>query len=339
LNWKWDLNLIQTGESRNEKIKIMNKLQISLMLCLTMGPLCLTRAQERAENPIITHMYTADPTARVWEDGRLYLYPSTDVAPARGCDLMDGYHVFSTDDMVTWTDHGEILHSRDVEWGRPEGGFMWAPDCMYKDGTYYYYFPHPSASETSDSWKVGVATSDKPTSDFKVQGYIPGLDSRIDPNVFIDDDGQAYFYFGGGHYGRPQGGKLKDNMMEIDGKMKKMRGVRRFHEGPFVFKRAGIYYMIYPDFYTKGEVYGNRMRYAMSDKPLGRWKHKGVILDPTGILTSHGSVVQYKDQWYLFYHNAALSGEGNLRSVCFDSLFFNEDGTIQKVVQTGAQED
>jgi len=181
-----------------------------------------------------------------------------------------------------------------------------------------------------------VATSEKPTSGFKVQGYIPGLNPRIDPNVFIDDDGQAYFYFGGGHYGRPQGGRLKDNMMEIDGKMKKMRGIRRVHEGPFVFKREGIYYMIYPDFYKKGKIYGNRMRYAMSDKPLGPWKHKGILLGPTGIETSHGSVVQYKGQWYLFYHNGGLSGEGNLRSVCFDRVFFNEDGTMQKVVQTGS---
>lgn len=88
-------------------------------------------------NPFITHMYTADPSAHVWEDGRLYVYASHDVDPPRGCDLMDRYHVFSTDDMVNWTDHGEILNSSQVSWGRKEGGFMWAPDCAYKDGTYY----------------------------------------------------------------------------------------------------------------------------------------------------------------------------------------------------------
>ena len=297
------------------------------------------KAQERASNPIITHMYTADPTARVWQDGRLYLYPSTDVAPARGCDLMDGYHVFSTDDMITWVDHGEILHSRNVDWGRPEGGFMWAPDCVYKDSTYYYYFPHPSESDVSKSWKIGIATSKSPTANFKVQGYIPGLVPRIDPNVFIDDDGQAYFYYGGGVILRPVfGGKLKDNMMEIDGKMKLMRGLKKFHEGPFVFKRNDLYYMIYPDNYKKGEVFGNNMRYAISKKPLGPWKHKGVFLEPTGIETSHGSVVNFKGEWYLFYHNGALSGAGNLRSVCFDKLVFNEDGTIQKVIQTGNKE-
>ena len=89
-------------------------------------------------NPFITELYLADPSAHVWDDGRLYVYPSHDVAPPRGCDLMDGYHVFSTTDMVNWTDHGEFLHSRDVEWGRPEGGFMWAPDAAYRNGKYYY---------------------------------------------------------------------------------------------------------------------------------------------------------------------------------------------------------
>ena len=157
-----------------------------------------------AGNPVVTHMHTADPTARVWADCRLYLYPSTDTYPARGADFMDGYHVFSTDDMVTWTDHGEILHSRDVEWGRPEGGFMWAPDCVFKDGTYYYYFPHPSGSEDwGTTWKFGVATSKSPASGFEVQGYIPGLLPLIDPNVLIDDDGQAYFYYGGAVKGHP----------------------------------------------------------------------------------------------------------------------------------------
>ena len=91
-----------------------------------------------AQNPFITHMYTADPSAHVWDDGRLYVYASHDIDPPRGCDLMDRYHVFSTDDMVNWTDHGEILNSSQVEWGRPEGGFMWAPDCAYKNGKYYF---------------------------------------------------------------------------------------------------------------------------------------------------------------------------------------------------------
>jgi arabinoxylan arabinofuranohydrolase len=122
-------------------------------------------------NPIIRHMFTADPSAHVWKDGRLYVYASHDIAPPRGCDLMDQYHVYSTADMVHWKDHGEILRATDVSWGRPEGGFMWAPDCAYKNGTYYFYFPHPSGTDWNKTWKIGVATSKKPASDFKVQRW------------------------------------------------------------------------------------------------------------------------------------------------------------------------
>jgi beta-xylosidase len=96
-----------------------------------------------SQNPFITSIYTADPSAHVWKDGRLYVYPSHDIDPAKGCDLMDRYHVFSTADMVNWRDEGEILNAGQVSWGRKEGGFMWAPDCAYKDGTYYYLFPSP----------------------------------------------------------------------------------------------------------------------------------------------------------------------------------------------------
>ncbi|MDF7826508.1 family 43 glycosylhydrolase [Pontiellaceae bacterium B12227] len=283
----------------------------------------------RAPNPFITHMFTADPSAHVWEDGRLYVYPSTDVPGGRGYQKMDGYHVFSTDDMIDWTDHGEILHSRDVEWGRKQGGYMWAPDCAYKDGTYYFYFPHPTETKAKGSWKIGIATSTSPVSGFKVQGYIKGLEPHIDPCVFIDDDGRAYLYYGG--YGQPFVARLKENMEEVEGPSVPMAGLEDFREGAFVFKRNGIYYMIYPD-NTPG---GHRMNYAMTDNPIGPWMAKGVILEKTSSLTTHGSVVEYKGQWYLFYHNAALSGgKATNRSICFDKVSFNEDGTINRVEQT-----
>ena len=198
-----------------------------------------------APNPFITHMYTADPSAHVWADGRLYVYASHDIDPPRGCDLMDRYHVFSTDDMVNWTDHGEILNSSQVPWGRKEGGFMWAPDCAYKDGTYYFYFPHPSDTKWNNSWKIGVATSKEPAANFTVQGYIEGMDPLIDPCVFVDDDGQAYIYNGGGRICK--GGKLKDNMVELDGEMKEMEGLEDFHEATWVHKYNGKYYLSYSD--------------------------------------------------------------------------------------------
>lgn len=296
---------------------------------------CILSSKEiSAQNPIITNIYSADPSAHVWSDGRLYVYPSHDIAPPRGCDLMDQYHVYSTDDMVNWTDHGEILRASQVPWGRKEGGFMWAPDCAFKNGTYYFYFPHPSDTKWNSTWKIGVATSKKPASDFVVQGYIPGLESLIDPCVFVDDDGQAYFYYGGG--GKCKGGKLKENMKEIDGDMKDMEGLVDFHEATWVHKRNGIYYLSYSDNHDdKVAKTHNQMRYATSKSPLGPWTHVGIYMDPTDSFTNHGSIVEYKGQWYSFYHNSALSSFDWLRSVCVDKLYFNPDGTIQKVIPTG----
>lgn len=284
-----------------------------------------------AQNPFVRNNYMADPSAHVWSDGRLYVYPSHDIDPPRGCDLMDKYHVFSTDDMVNWTDHGEILGAADVQWGRAEGGFMWAPDCAYKNGMYYFYFPHPTGSGDAwnSTWKIGVATSTEPAANFKVQGYIEGLKSMIDPCVFVDDDGQAYLYYGGG--GQCEAGKLKDNMVETDGQMKTMQGLVDFHEGSWVHKYKGKYYLSYADNNPSG---GNQLRYATSDNPLGPWTYKGIYVKPTGSPTNHGSIIEYKNQSYAFYHNSIVSGNPWLRSICVDPLFYNEDGTIQVIEQT-----
>lgn len=291
-----------------------------------------------APNPFITHMYTADPSAHVWDDGRLYVYASHDIDPPRGCDLMDRYHVFSTDDMVNWTDHGEILNSSQVPWGRKEGGFMWAPDCAYKDGTYYFYFPHPSGDDWNNTWRVGVATSRHPAKDFTVHDkYIEmkGMEddcfAMIDPAVFVDDDGQAYFYYGGG--GRCVGARMKDNMMELAEPLRPMEGLKDFHEAAWVHKKDGVYYLSYADNHQGA----NRLNYATSDSPMGPWKYQGIYLEPTTCDTSHGSIAEYKGQWYAFYHCSDISGKGNLRSACVDQLFYNPDGTIQMVKQTRGQ--
>ena len=306
---------------------IQNKVRFLLGISF-LAVISILSAQERRSNPIVSHMFTADPSAHVWEGGRLYVYPSTDVAPPKGYQKMDGYHVFSTDDLITWKDHGEILHSSQVEWGRKEGGFMWAPDCAYKNGVYYFYFPHLTEKSFRGNWNIGVATSTKPTSDFKVQGYVKGLKPLIDPCVFIDDDGQAYLYQGA-H--KAYGVKLKENMTEIDGELHEIEGLDGFREGLFVFKRKGIYYAIYPDDYKRA----NKMRYAMSDSPLGPFKNNEVFVGSTDVVTMHGSVVEFKGQWYVFYHNGNLSGGiATNRSICFDPIYFNDDGTIQMVKQT-----
>lgn len=292
---------------------------------------CKATSLELGPNPFITHMYTADPSGHVWNDGRLYVYPSHDIDPPRGCDLMDQYHVFSSADLKHWIDHGEILRASQVPWGRPEGGFMWAPDCAYRNGKYYFYFPHPSESNVAPSWKIGVAVSDKPDRDFRVldqpmQG-VGGWD-LIDPAVFVDDDGQAYFYYGGGSncYGAP----LNDDMISLKEPLRKMEGINDFHEAAWVHKYNGRYYLSYAD----NNENANRLQYAISDSPLGPWRSMGVFLGPQSCAMSHGSIVQFKGQWYVLYHCSDLSnGENALRSICIDRLEYNPDGTIRLVKQ------
>jgi len=282
-------------------------------------------------------LYTADASARVWKiDGKdvLYVYASHDMEPAQGCDRMDRYHVFSTEDMVNWTDHGEIMNAATVKkqagWGCE--GFMWAPDCVYNpaDKLYYFYFPHPtSAASWNSTWRIGVATSKYPNKEFRVKGYVEGMSAEIDPCVFVDDDGQPYIYNGGG--GKMYGGKLKkDDWTKLDGAMTPMTGMSDFHEGAWVHKRNGVYYLAYAD----NNPGANRMRYATSKSPLGPWIYQGIYLQPTTCDTSHGSIVEFKGQWYAFYHTSDVSGQGTLRSVCVDKLYYNSDGTIQEVKQT-----
>ena len=311
-----------TGKKRRHKL---------LVAVCTAGAWLTIPASSFGANPFITSIYTADPSAHVWSDGRLYVYPSRDIDPAVGCDNMDRYHVFSTEDMVNWRDEGEILRSSQVSWGRVEGGFMWAPDCAYKDGLYYFYFPHPSGTDWNSTWKVGYAVSTEPGRNFTPAGFLPGVGgfSMIDPCVFVDTDGQAYFYYGGG--GNCQGARLKPNMIELDTPLQAMTGLTDFHEATWVFKRNGIYYLTYAD----NNPGANRLRYATSSNPLGPWTYKGIYLNPTGVDTSHGSVVEYKSQWYQFYHNNAISGvQGCLRSICADLLTFDASGNIQTVIQT-----
>lgn len=285
-------------------------------------------------------LYTADASARVWNiDGKevLYVYTSHDMEPAQGCDRMDRYHVFSTEDMVNWTDHGEIMNAATVQkqagWGCE--GFMWAPDCVYNPAneTYYFYFPHPTnTANWNSTWRIGVATSKYPDREFRVRGYVEGMSAEIDPCVFIDDDGQPYIYNGGG--GKMYGGKLKkDDWTKLDGAMTAMTGMIDFHEGAWVHKRNGVYYLSYAD----NNPGANRLRYATSNSPLGPWIYEGIYLQPTTCDTSHGSIVEYKGQWYAFYHTSDVSGQGNLRSVCVDKLYYNSDGTIQEVKQTRGQ--
>ena len=200
---------------------------------------------------------------------------------------------------------------------------MWAPDCVFKNGKYYFYFP---ATSKERGRKIGVAVSDKPYGPFKPEAKpIEGVDG-IDPCVFIDKDGKAYLYYS---MNKIFVAKLKDNMLELDSKPQVIENLPKtgLLEGPFVFERNGIYYLTYPHVQNKIE----RLEYSTGNSPMGPFKPAGVIMDesPTGCWTNHHSIVEYKGQWYLFYHDKDLSPNFDKnRSMRADYLSFNEDGTI-----------
>ncbi|WP_207533986.1 family 43 glycosylhydrolase [Desertivirga arenae] len=291
-----------------------------------------------AQNPFITNQYTADPSARVFGD-RVYVYPSHDIpySPGKGREnwfIMEDYHVFSSKNLVDWTDHGMIVHQNKVPWVKSESYSMWAPDCIFRNGKYYFYFPSTPAdtSVNGKGFTIGVAVADKPTGPFIPQATPIKKVKGIDPNVFIDKDGQAYLYWSQGHI---YGAKLKDNMLELASEPVILQDLptKGLKEGPYLFERSGIYYMTYPHVENKIE----RLEYAIGNNPLGPFKFAGVIMDEsaTGCWTNHHSLLNFKNQWYLFYHHNDLSPKFDKnRSVRIDSLFFNADGTIRKVIPT-----
>lgn len=290
-----------------------------------------------AQNPLVRNQFTADPSARVFDD-RIYVYPSHDILATEGHGrvgwfCMEDYHVFSSDNLTDWEDHGVIVSQTKVPWVKPTGYSMWAPDCVYRDGKYYFYFPStPKDSSYGYGFAIGVAVAGQPSGPFiPLPAPIKNVHG-IDPNVFIDKDGQAYLYWSRGNI---YGAKLKDNMVELAGDtvvLKELPG-KGLKEGPYVFERNGIYYLTYPHVANKIE----RLEYATGDNPLGPFKFAGVIMDesPTGCWTNHHSIIQFRNQWYLFYHHNDYSPKfDKARSIRADSLFFDTDGSIKKVIPT-----
>jgi hypothetical protein len=306
---------------------------------LLIAALCLSANQSFAQNPIIRDQFTADPSARVF-NGRVYVYPSHDILAKEGQGrpgwfCMEDYHVFSSDNLTNWTDHGVIVSQNKVNWVDSTTYSMWAPDCIERNGKYYFYFPANNKNVNINGRKgfsIGVAISDKPEGPFisqpePMKGF-PG----IDPNVFIDNDGQAYLYWS---LGKIYMAKLADNMLELASEPQVVGGLpaKGLVEGPWLFERKGIYYMTYPHVQDKIE----RLEYATGNNPMGPFQYAGVIMDesPMNCWTNHQSLFEFKGQWYLFYHQNAYSPRFDKnRSICIDSLFFNADGTIQKVVPT-----
>ena len=288
-----------------------------------------------AQNPLLRDHFSADPTARVFND-RVYIYPSHDIhSPVdrlKEWFCMADYHVYSSENLTDWQDHGVIVTQNEVPWVEPDSYSMWAPDCVEKDGRYYFYFPSaPKGAQRG--FAIGVATAMRPEGPFFCAPQpIPGV-MGIDPSVLIDDDGQAYIYWSGMGI---RGARLKANMMELDTAPQQMEGLPDgFKEGPFAFKRNGIYYLTFP--WVRKENGTETLAYATSDHPLGPFTFRGIIMaeSATGCWTNHHSITEYRGQWYLFYHHNDYSPKmDKRRAVRADSLFFNADGTIQEVKPT-----
>jgi len=292
-----------------------------------------------AQNPLNfgSNIRTADPSAHVWQDGRLYIYASHDEECQEDFWMKD-WHIFSTDDLIHWTDHGACLSVDDLSWA---DNYAWAPDCAYKNGKYYFCFPAGTGykdrvnPEKSTKWMgIGIAVSDSPTGPFKdaVGAPLWRKPYANDPCIFVDDDGTGYIYFNGG--GDYMVAELNDDFLSVKGEIQTMDmgGYKPKREGPWVFKRNDLYYYTMPE--------ENRiLTYYTSASPLGPWTYHGVIMEQEHQSNNHHSIVEYKGQWLLFYHRWIDTGDAcpdrkRQRQICAEYLFFNDDGTIQPVKRT-----
>lgn len=302
----------------------MRRFLFSLFL---LTPIFLT-----AQNPIVPPgVYIADPSAHVWGDGNLYIYGSLDESPDYYCSAR--HHVLETENLLHWRIHEDRFSSRGEKDQVPySDALLYAPDCIYKNGTYYLYYCLADINGTE-----GVATALDPAGPF-LNGHkinLRGIE-EIDPCVFIDDDGQGYYIWG---QFTAKIAKLKPNMMEIDTSTIITDLVtekeHHFHEGGYMVKRNGIYYFVYADISR-----GNRptcIGYATSNSPLGPFRYRGVIVDNSycdpSNWNNHGSIVEFRGQWYVFYHRATHNSR-MMRKACVEPIYFNEDGSITEVEMT-----
>jgi hypothetical protein len=288
-------------------------------------------------NPIIKKLFTADPAALVYKD-TFFLFTGHDEATETGTGyVMNDWHVFSSTDMVSWKDHGACLKLGTFKWATC---CAWAGQCIYRNGKFYWYVP----VSTSTAFGIGVAVSDNPEGPYTdalgkalIDNTMTTKNSStweiIDPTVFIDDDGQAYLYWGNSrcHYV-----KLKSNMTEIDGAIK-LVSLTNYTEAPWLTKKNGTYYLAYAgSWYDADNNWYEVINYCTSTSPTGPWKYRGKLNDTVqNSNTNHEAILDFKGKSYFVYHNGALPTGGSYRrSVCIDTLHFNADGTISQIVQT-----
>ena len=290
-------------------------------------------------NPIIKDKYTADAAAIVYNDS-VYLYAGHDQAPNDvNAYRMNEWLVYSSSDMVHWKEHPVPLKPTDFKWA---SGDAWAAQVIERHGKFYWYVTVTHGSIHGKA--IGVAVSDSPTGPFKdalgkalitndmtTQTSISWDD--IDPTVYIDDDGQAYLYWGNTVCKYV---KLKENMIEFDGPIQTI-DLPNFTEAPWIHKKGDWYYLSY------AYQFPEKIAYAMSKSITGPWEFKGILNEVAGNSnTNHQAIIEFKGEDYFIYHNGVIPIHGSSfrRSVCVDRLYYNEDGTMKRVIMTseGIQE-
>ena len=323
----------------------MKKLFYLCLLLLAAG--CSNQSKDNTAkfeltgNPMIKDKFTADPAPMV-HNGTLYLYVGHDEAKGDEMFNITEWLCYSTKDMKTWTDHGSVLKPTDFEWGVGEA---WASQVVEKEGKFYFYTT-VQAGEPYNSKVVGVAVGDTPLGPFKDAIGAPlitddmtpngprGWWNDIDPTVFIDDDGTPWMSWGNGTCFLV---KLKPGMTELDGPIEILE-MPEFVEGPWIHKRDGLYYLTYAS--HAGKMSSEMIAYATAPAMEGPWTYRGVLTGQAEkSFTIHPGIIEFKKQWYLFYHNATLtigeeSGAVGRRAVCVDYLYYNPDGSMVYVEQT-----
>lgn len=347
-------------------IRFNKVLVISFSLTVAAAGQAVCQKMPEKIKPLVDGLYTADPSAHVF-NGKIYIYPSHDVEAdvpqddEGGHFQMRDYHVFSMNKMGgKVTDHGVALDVKDVPWAEKQ---MWAPDAAYKNGTYFLYFP---AKDKEGVFRIGVATSKSPAGPFKPEAKPIEGSYSIDPAVFTDTDGKTYMYLGGiwggqlqrwhtgtynkslmtdlgkGHENEPalsaKVAVMKNDMLSFAEPLRDVQIVdeqgkhllasdtsKRFFEGAWMHKFNGKYYFSY----STGDTH--LLCYAEGTSPYGPFTYKGVIMNPVEGWTTHHSIVDVKGKWYLFYHDAELSGKTHLRSVKVRELLRDSNGNIKTI--------
>lgn len=285
----------------------------------------------RMLNPISPPgLYIADPEVRQMPDGRIYLYGSRDEPGKTWCS--NSYNVLSTSDMVHWDVEQFSFATQGL--GKQTNytdRVLYAPDCIHHEGKFYLYYCLEGGGDDE-----GVAVGNSPYGPFK-DGKIIENAKGIDPSVFIDDDGQAYLFWGQGH---AKGAKLSKDMLSIEGEVHDnllTYEEHAFNEASSVRKRNGIYYYIYGGHQRHGESNCATLNYATATSPFGPYTYRGVIIDNwksnKAVVNNHGSIVEINGQWYIFYHRPT-HGWANMRKACVEPIHFNPDGSIQEVEMT-----